>query len=173
MTTISRPEAFDFFGPRTLTGPELKPGDPAPDFRLVNTHHQPVTLDSYAGKPLLISVVPSLDTGVCNKQTMRFEDEAAALKNHAYFITVSADLPFAQARWCGFNSAEHIETLSDHRDMSFGAAYGTLVADFRIESRAVFIIDREGIIRYAEYVPNAGQEPDYNKALTTLSAILG
>ncbi|EFO80564.1 redoxin domain-containing protein [Oscillochloris trichoides DG-6] len=171
--TSERAAAFDFFGPRSLTGPELKPGDVAPDFALINNKLETVTKATYAGKPLLISVVPSLDTGVCSKQTVRFNEEAAQLAEQANFVTVSADLPFAQIRWCGSNNADAVQALSDHRDMSFGAAYGTLLGDFRIESRAVFVVDAAGTISYVEYVPVAGQEPDYDKALAALKALLG
>lgn len=170
--TIERPDAFVFFGPQTVVGPELKPGDKAPDFTLINSKMHQVTLGDFAGKPLLISVVPSLDTGVCSKQTTRFNEEAARLTGQANFITVSADLPFAQARWCGANNADAIQTLSDHRDMSFGAAYGTYVPAYRIEQRAVFVIDRNGVIRYSEYVPVAGQEPNYDAALEVLKSLL-
>ncbi|NTW97605.1 MAG: thiol peroxidase [Oscillochloris sp.] len=171
--TIERAEAFNFFGPRTLTGPELKPGDAAPDFSLISNKLETVTKATYVGKPLLISVVPSLDTGVCSKQTARFNEEAAGLKSQASFVTVSADLPFAQARWCGSNNADDVQTLSDHRDMSFGAAYGTLVGDLRIDSRAVFVVDAAGVIQYAEYVPVGGQEPDYDLALAALKQVIG
>ncbi len=171
--TTERAAAFDLFGPRTLTGPELKPGDVAPDFVLITNALETVTKATYVGKPLLISVVPSLDTGVCNKQTIRFNEEAAALKDQASFLTVSADLPFAQSRWCGSNNADHVKTLSDHRDMNFGAAYGTLIGDFRIESRAVFVVDAGGVVRYSEYVPAAGQEPNYDSALAALKTVIG
>ncbi len=167
-----RPNAFDFFGPRTLAGPELTSGSQAPDFALLTNRFKTVSLADFAGKPLVISVVPSLDTGVCTKQSLRFNQEAATLAEKAGFVTVSADLPFAQARWCGSNDVSHMQTLSDHRDMSFGAAYGTYVPDFRIESRAVFVVDAEGVIRYAEYVPTAGQEPNYDAALESLRAAL-
>jgi thioredoxin-dependent peroxiredoxin len=170
--TAERPEAFNFFGLRSLFGPALQPGDSAPDFTLIDNKFQPQTLKDFAGKPLLISVVPSLDTGVCTKQTVRFNTEAAALSEQVHFITVSADLPFAQARWCGSNNIEVMKTLSDHRDMKFAEAYGTYVKDFRIESRAVFVVDGEGVIRFAEYVPTAGQEPDYNAALSALKNTL-
>ncbi len=170
---IERAAAFDFLGPRTLLGPELKAGDQAPDATLVNHKLKPVTLSEFVGKPLLISVVPSLDTGVCSKQTVRFNQEAVALADHATFITVSADLPFSQTRWCGTNSTDQILVLSDHREMNFGASYGTYVADLRIESRAVFVVDAERIIRYVEYVPVAGHEPDYDAALAALKALLG
>jgi thioredoxin-dependent peroxiredoxin len=170
--TTERPGAFDFFGPRALTGPELQPGDSAPDFALINNRFQTVTRAQFAGKPLVISVVPSLDTGVCTKQTVRFNQAAAELADRAAFVAVSADLPFAQSRWCSSNGAEHVVVLSDHREMSFGASYGTLVGDWRIESRAVFVVDGEGVVRYAEYVPSAGNEPDYEAALAALHEAL-
>lgn len=171
--TAERENAFEFFGPRTLTGPELKAGDAAPDFSLLNNKFASVTRADFAGKPLLLSVVPSLDTGLCSKQTMRFNDEAAGLADQANFVTVSADLPFAQTRWCGSNNVSQVQTMSDHRDMSFGAAYGTLVRDFRIESRAVFVLDADGVVRYAEYVPHIGEEPNYDAALATLRELVG
>jgi len=170
--TAERANAFNFFGMRALTGPELKPGDQAPDFDLIDNKFEHVTMAAFTGRPLVISVVPSLDTGVCTRQTVRFNEEAAALADRAGFVTVSADLPFAQARWCGHNNATHMRTLSDYREMAFGRAYGTLVGDFRIESRAVFVVDADGAIRYAEYVPNAGLEPNYNAALEALKAVL-
>lgn len=171
--TVERANAFNFFGPQALIGPELKPGDPAPDFSVINNKFEQVTKTSFAGRPLLISVVPSLDTGICTKQTVRFNEEAAALAERgAAFVTVSADLPFAQARWCGHNNATHMQTLSDHREMSFGRAFGTLVGSFRIDSRAVFVLDAEGVVRYAEYLPTAGQEPDYEAAIAALKATL-
>ncbi|NTU78227.1 MAG: thiol peroxidase [Chloroflexales bacterium] len=170
---IERANAFDFYGPRSLVGPALKAGDHAPDFALVDSRLKMVTMATFSGKPLLISVVPSLDTGVCSKQTLHFNEQAAALAERAGFVTVSADLPWAQARWCGSNNASHMQTLSDHRELSFGQSYGTYVRDFRIESRAVFVLDAEGVIRYAEYVPTAGQEPDYSAALAALRAAIG
>ncbi len=171
--TVERPEAFDFLGPKTLIGPELKVGDTAPDFTLLNAKLKPVRKSDLAGKPMLISVVPSLDTSVCSKQTVRFNQAAATLGERVHFITVSADLPFAQARWCGANDVTSVQTLSDHRDMSFGDAYGTHIKEARVESRAVFVVDADGIIRYAEYVPTAGQEPNYDAALDVLQQLLG
>ena len=122
---------------------------------------------------MLISVVPSLDTSVCSKQTVRFNQEAAALGDRVHFLTVSADLPFAQARWCGANEVTAVQTLSDHRDMSFGDAYGTHIKEVRVESRAVFVVDAAGVIQYAEYVPAAGQEPNYETVLNVLQQLLG
>ncbi len=170
---VERAEAFDFLGPKTLIGPELKVGDVAPDFTLLNAKLKPVTKSDLAGKPMLISVVPSLDTGVCSKQTVRFNQEAATLGDRAHFLTVSADLPFAQARWCGANEVKAVQTLSDHLDMSFGDAYGTHIKEARFESRAVFVVDAAGVIQYAEYVPTAGQEPNYEAALNVLQQLLG
>lgn len=166
--TQERERVFDFRGPRTLVGPELKPGDQAPAFQLINGKMQEVSSAEFAGKPLLISVVPSLDTRVCPMQTRRFNQEASKFGDRAALITVSADLPFAQARWCGAEGVENIQVLSDHREMSFGAAYGTYVKDLRIESRAVFVVDAGGVIRYAEYVSVAGTHPDYDTALAAL-----
>lgn len=166
-----RAGAFDFRGPRTLVGPELKPGDRAPQFTLVDNNLQEVTLDDFTGKPVVLSAVPSLETSVCSAQTRRFEQEAAALGDTVAFVTVSADLPFAQARWCSAENATNVRTLSDHRDMSFGAAYGTYVKELRIESRAVFVVDAEGTIRYAEYVPSGGQQPNYDAVMATIKEI--
>lgn len=170
--TLERPAAFDFFGPRTLVGPELRPGDKAPDFSLSKSIRDTLSLRDFAGTPLLISVVPSLDTRVCSLQTRRFNQEAAAMSGVAAIVTVSADLPFAQARWCGAEGVDALQTLSDHRDMNFAQAYGTYVPDFRIESRAVFVVAPDGTIRHAEYVPSAGQEPDYEAALAVLKALV-
>lgn len=170
--TTERPAAFDFLGPRTLIGPELKAGDPAPDFVLLNNKLEDVRRSDLAGKPMLISVVPSLDTSVCSMQTARFDQEAANFGTALNVVTVSADLPFAQARWCGDHNATNSMVLSDHREMSFGEAYGTLVAGLRIESRAVFVVDKEGVIRYAEYVPVAGNHPDYVAALEALQSVV-
>lgn len=170
--SVERAAAFEFFGPQTLVGPELKPGDTAPDFTLLKGPRDTVSMRDFAGKPLLISVVPSLDTGVCSRQTKQFNEAAAAMSDQAAIITVSADLPFAQARFCGAEGVDALQTLSDHREMSFGQAYGTFVPAFRIESRAVFVVDKDGTVRYAEYVPNIGHEPNYEAALSALKAVL-
>lgn len=169
---IERPDAFNFYGPRTLVGPSLQIGDAAPNFQLIDPKFQSFTLADFAGKPLVLSVVPALDTGVCTKQTVRFNAEAAALTGHVNFVTVSADLPFTQTRWCGSNGAEQVMTLSDHREMSFAQAYGTYLRDFRLESRAVFVIDSSGVIRHVEYVPTAGQEPDYDAVMEVVRTLI-
>jgi thiol peroxidase len=163
-----RPNAFNFRGPKTLVGPELKAGDTAPAFTLIDGKGQQVSSDAFKGKPMLISVVPSVDTGVCSLQTRRFDQEAASLGDAITVLGVSADLPFAQARWCGAEGAENIRVLSDHRDMSFGQAFGTYVKELRIESRAVFVVDKDGVIRYAEYVPVVGNQPNYDAAIAAV-----
>lgn len=161
-----RPNAFNFSGPRTLIGPELKPGDKAPPFTLIKGRGEKVSSETFAGKPLIISVIPSVDTSVCSIQTRRFDTEAAKLGDAISVLGVSADLPFALGRWCGVEDVTNMQVLSDHFDMSFGDAYGTHVKELRIESRAVFVVDANGIIRYAEYVPTSGEQPHYDAALT-------
>lgn len=169
--TIERPNAFDFGGPKTLVGPELKPGDKAPAFALVKGNAR-VTSEQLAGKPLVISVIPSIDTGVCSRQTRHFNEAAAALGDAVNILTVSADLPFAQGRWCGAEGIDKIIMASDHMDMSFGAAYGTYVKEIRIDSRAVFVVDAEGVVRHVEYVPVGGQEPNYDAALSVVKSLI-
>jgi thiol peroxidase len=165
-----RPNAFDFWGPKTLVGPELKPGDKAPAFRL-SKGKEAISSEQFAGKPLVISVIPSIDTRVCSIQTRRFNESAAALGDAANILTVSADLPFAQARWCGAEGIDRLIMGSDYQDMNFGDAYGTHIKEIRLESRAVFVVDKDGIIRYAEYVPVSGREPDYDAALAALKEL--
>jgi len=125
----------------------------------------------FAGKPLVISVIPSIDTGVCSRQTRRFNEEAAALGDKVNILTVSADLPFAQARWCGAEGIGKVVMGSDYVDMNFGSSYGTYIKDLRWESRAVFVVDANGIIRHVEYVPVSGQEPNYDATLAALQEL--
>lgn len=170
---MERPNAVTFLSnPLTLVGKELKPGDQAPDATLVKQDLSTVNLSDYFGKVLLISVVPSLDTGVCSAQTKRFNEEASRLPDAVRVLTVSMDLPFAQKRFCGAENIDKIEVLSDHREASFGQAYGTLVKELRIESRAVFVIDPQGVIRYVEYVPEITNHPNYDAALQAVRALL-
>jgi thiol peroxidase len=158
--------------PLTLIGAELKPGDPAPDATLVTQDLQTVHLKDYFGKVLLISVVPSLDTGVCSAQTRRFNEEASRLPEGVRVLTVSMDLPFAQKRFRGEADINRIEVLSDHRDAAFGQAYGTLVKELRLNARAVFVIDPAGIIRYVEYVPEITEHPNYEASLNAVRSLL-
>lgn len=166
---IEREGEVTFKGqPLTVIGPRLKVGDPAPDFELLANDLSEASLKDHAGKVCLINVVPSLDTSICDIQTRRFSEEIGKLGDEVVGITVSADLPFAQKRWCGAAGIENMQTLSDHRDMSFGKAYGTYLKELRLEQRAIFIVDRAGTVRYVEYVPEVAQHPEYEMALETL-----
>ena len=151
--------------PLTLIGPELKAGDAAPDFSVIDSSLKPVTLKDTGRSVRIISVVPSLDTPVCDAQTKRFNEEAAKLPD-VEILTVSMDLPFAQKRWCGAFGVDKVKMLSDHREASFGSNYGTLIKDLRIESRAIFVIDEHNQIRHAEYVKEVADFPNYEAALT-------
>ena len=150
--------------PLTLIGPELKPGDAAPDFDLVDNSMKPVKLSDTAGHVRIVSVVPSLDTPVCDAQTKRFNEAAASLPG-VDILTVSMDLPFAQKRWCGAFAVDKVKMLSDHKDGSFGSSYGTLIKELRLESRAIFVIDRNNRVCHAEYVKEVADHPDYEAAL--------
>ena len=162
---MERPGAITLRGnPFTLIGPELKPGDSAPDFSLVDNALKPVTLKDTAGHVRIVSVVPSLDTPVCDAQTKRFNEAAASLPG-INILTVSMDLPFAQKRWCGAFAVDNLKMLSDHKDASFGSNYGTLIKELRIESRAIFVIDRNNRVSYAEYVKEVADHPNYEAAL--------
>ena len=150
--------------PFSLTGPELKAGDLAPDFDLMDSSLKSVKLGDTGPGVRIFSVVPSLDTPVCDAQTKRFEDEAVGLGGVNIF-TVSMDLPFAQKRWCSSFGVSHVAMLSDHKDASFGENYGTLIPDMRIESRAIFVVDATNTVCYVEYVKEVGSHPDYEAAL--------
>jgi thiol peroxidase len=150
--------------PMTLIGPELKPGDAAPDFTAVDGALKSVKLADTGSKTRIFSVVPSLDTPVCDAQTKRFDEEAAKLENVDIY-TVSMDLPFAQRRFADTFAMDHIKMISDHRDASFGAAWGTLIKDLRIHSRAIFVVSPDNKIKYVEYVPNVSDFPNYDAAL--------
>jgi thiol peroxidase len=167
---MERPGATTMKGnPLTLLGPELKPGDPAPDFQVVDPTLSVVDLAKTGNKVRIISVVPSLDTPVCDLQTKRFNEEAGRLSN-VDVLTVSMDLPFAQKRWCGAFGVENVKMLSDHRDASFGLAYGTLIKDLRLECRAIFVLDAQNVIRHAEYVKEVADHPNYEAALAAAKA---
>jgi thiol peroxidase len=151
--------------PLTLEGNPVKPGDPAPEFQALDNELQPVSLSSYRGKVVVLASVPSLDTPVCDMETRRFNEEAGNLSDEIVVLTISMDLPFAQKRWCGAAGVDRVTTLSDHRDASFGKAYGVLIQELRLLARAVFVVDREGVVQYAQLVPEIGEEPDYEAVL--------
>ena len=171
MSEQERKGAATFKGnPLTLVGPELKAGDKAPSFQVLGGDLSPVTLETFKGKTKLISVVPSLDTPVCDMQTKRFNEEASKFPSDVVVLTVSTDLPFAQSRWCGAAHADKIKCLSDHRDTSFGKAYGVLIKELRLLARSIFVIGPDDKIKYVEYVKEVTQHPNYEKALGSLSA---
>lgn len=167
---MERANAFQFKGNATLVGPELKVGDKAPAFTAAANDWTTVESSAYNGKVRIISSVPSLDTGVCSTQTARFNQAAIEMGENVVVLTISADLPPAQKRWCGANGADRVITLSDYRDRSFAPAYGTFVKEWAICSRAVFVVDSSDTIVYVEYVPAAGQEPNYDAALEAARA---
>jgi thioredoxin-dependent peroxiredoxin len=172
MAKIERPNGTTLQGkPLTLVGPELKAGDAAPDFEAVDLGLQPVTLAKTGNNVRIFSVVPSLDTPVCDAQTKHFEDAAAKLEGMDIY-TVSMDLPFAQKRWCSAFGVDRIKMLSDHKNASFGENYGTLIKDLRIESRAIFVVDKTNRIKHAEYVKEVGDFPNYEAALNAAKSAL-
>jgi len=158
--------------PLTLAGPELKPGEPAPDFTCVDNDLKPVRLGDTGSGVRIFSVVPSLDTPVCDAQTRRFNEEAARLPQVSIY-TISMDLPFAQRRWCGAFGIDQVKMLSDHVDASFGNAYGTLIQELRLESRAIFVVDQKNTIRHAQYVKEVTDFPDYDAALAEARSLAG
>ena len=158
--------------PLTVLGPELKPGEKAPDFKAVDDSLKAVDLAGTGSGVRIFSVVPSLDTPVCDAQTKRFNEEAGKLPDVKIY-TFSMDLPFAQKRWCGAFGVDHVKMVSDHRDGSFGQAYGTLIKDLRIMSRAIFVIDKSNVIRYVQYVKEVGDHPDYEAALSAARTAAG
>lgn len=169
---MERQGATTFKGsPLTLVGPELKAGEKAPDFEVTDVTLQPVTLDKTAGHVRIFSVVPSLDTPVCDMQTKRFNEEASKQPGIRMY-NISMDLPFAQKRWCGAFGIDNITMLSDHRNASFGEKYGTLIKEWRVESRAVFVVDKDNTLKYVEYVKEVGDHPDYEAALATAKSLV-
>jgi len=157
--------------PHPVEGEALHVGEFAPGFTLVDNSLSTKTLADFGKKIKLISVVPSLDTGICDQQTRRFNEEIAKIPN-AVVITVSVDLPFAQARWCGSAGLEGVVTLSDHRDVSFGRAYGVLITDLRLLARAVFVLDEDNKITYIEYLDEIKKHPDYEAALDAVRSLV-
>jgi thioredoxin-dependent peroxiredoxin len=169
---IERSEAVTFQGnPLTLVGKEIAMGSTAPDATLLSNELKPVKLSDHRGKVVVISSVPSLDTPVCDMQTRRFNSEAANMGDDVVILAVSMDLPFAQARWCGAAGVEQVTTLSDHKEAAFGEAYGLLIKELRLLSRAVLVLDREGGVRYYQLVKEVTDEPDYDAALEAVRSL--
>lgn len=158
--------------PVTLLGKEVAVGDIAPDFTVLSNELSPVSLSNSKGKIRLISVVPSIDTGVCSAQTRKFNEEAAAFGDQVQILTISVDLPFAQARWCAAEGIDNVQTLSDHRDLSFGEAYGTVIKELRLLTRSIFVIDPNNKVTYVEYVSENTNHPNYEKAIEAVKQLI-
>lgn len=149
----------------TLAGRETKVNDKAVDFTVININLSPVKLSDYNNKVKILSVFPSIDTGVCSKQNHRFNEEAGKLSNDVVILAISNDLPFALNRFCGAEGINNLITLSDHKDLDFALKYGFLIEELRLLARGVIVIDKQNIVRYVEYVPEVTTEPDYDSAL--------
>lgn len=158
-------------GPLTLMGSAPVLGSAAPDFTALANDLSPVTLSSMKGKVVILTSVPSLDTPVCDLETRRFNEEAGKLPG-VKVVTLSMDLPFAQKRWCGAAGVTNVQTLSDHRDASFGYAYGMLIKELRLLARSVIVVDKQGVIRYIQVVPEVTHEPDYAAALEAARKVM-
>lgn len=158
--------------PITLAGPQLSVGDQAPDFKLNKSLVDVASLADYAGKVKLISVVPSLDTGVCDAQTRRFNEEAANLGDNVAILTVSVDLPMAQARWCGAAGVDKVVTLSDYKTREFGASYGVLIKELQLLMRSIFVVDGDNNIQYVEYLDEMTSHPNYEQAIEAVKKLV-
>jgi thiol peroxidase len=157
--------------PLTLVGNEVKVGEKAPDFMVLDNDLTPVQFSSYRGKVCILSSVPSLDTPVCDTETRKFNEEATRLGTDILILTISMDLPFAQKRWCAAAGVDKVKTLSDHRDASFGTSFGVLIKDLRLLARAVFLVDRQGTLQYIQFVKELTKEPDYDAILSALKKL--
>lgn len=157
--------------PMTLLGNGVEVDDKAPDFVALDNDMNQVSLSDFQGKPLVILSVASLDTSVCDIETRRFNQEASSLSRDIAILTISMDLPFAQKRWCGQAGLDKVKTLSDHRDASFGQAYGVLIKELRLLARAVYVVDRDGTIAYVELVNEVSHEPNYDAALRAIKGL--
>jgi len=157
--------------PLTLVGREVKVGDKAPDFELLDNDLKPVRRSAFDGKVAVLVTVPSLDTPVCDIETRKFNETAAGLGDDVVVLTVSMDLPFAQKRWCGAAGVKNVQTLSDHREAAFGTAYGVLIKELRLLARAIFVVDRKGIVRYVQLVGEVTHEPNYDAVLAAVEKL--
>ncbi|MFA4875438.1 MAG: thiol peroxidase [bacterium] len=168
-----RKGAVTFQGnPLTLVGDEVKVGERAPDAELLDNALAPVKLSSFRGRIAIVTSVPSLDTPVCDMETRRFNQEAGKLGQDVVVLAVSMDLPFAQKRWCAAAGVEWVRTLSDHRSAGFGTAFGVLIKELRLLARSVFILDREGIVRYAQHVKEITNEPNYDEVFSAAKGLV-
>ncbi len=160
-----------FGNPLTLLGEEIQVGQVAPEFVALDPNLNPVSFSSFKGKICVLSSVPSLDTPVCDTETRKFNEAAGRLGKETVILTLSMDLPFAQKRWCAAAGVSHVQTLSDHRDASFGTTYGVLIKELRLLARAIFLVDRKGVVRYIQLVKEVTQEPDYEEVFNHLKKL--
>jgi thiol peroxidase len=158
--------------PLTLLGKEINIDEPAPDFEVLANDLSAVKLSSFRSKVCIISSVPSLDTPVCDTMTRRFNEEAGSFGDEVVVLTISMDLPFAQKRWCGAAGVKNVQTFSDHRDASFANTFGVLIKELRLLARAVFVIDKDGIVRYTQIVNELTNEPDYEAVLKAVKGVV-
>ena len=158
--------------PLTLLGPELKVGEKAPDFTVIDKGMLEVSLGDFVNTAKLISTTPSLDTAVCDAQARRFNEEAAKLGDGIAIINVSMDLPFAISRFCSTASIDRIKTFSDYRHASLGVAFGILIKELRLLTRSIFLLDKDNVIKYIEIVPEMSHAVDFDKALAAARDLL-
>jgi thiol peroxidase len=159
--------------PLTLLGKELKVGEKAPEFTVLDNDMKAVSLADFSGKTVIISAGPSLDTPVCDLETRRFNEEASKLGENIVILTISMDLPFAQKRWCSAHGITQVKVLSDHREASFGIAYGVLIKELRLLARTIFVVDEKGIVTYIQRVPDITNEPNYDEVLSAAKKAAG
>ena len=171
MTEIKNKVTFKG-NPITLTGNEVKAGQTAPDFTVLSPELKEVKLSDYKGKVVVIAVFPSVDTGVCALQLTRFNKEAANFSDNVQLLSISVDLPFALGRYCADKGIKNALTTSDHRDLDFGHKYGFVIKELRLLARGVVIVDKDGIIKYVEYVPEISEHPNYEKALEVIKELV-
>ena len=158
--------------PVTLLGKETKVKDKAVDFTVLNNNLEPVKLSDFEGKVKILSLFPSVDTGVCSKQNHTFNEKAGNLSEDIVILAISNDLPFALKRFCGAEGIDNLITLSDHRDLDFSSKYGFLIEELRLIARGVIVIDKDNVVKYVEYVPEIGEEPDYEPAINAAKLLV-
>ncbi len=170
---LERPNLITMKGkPLTLVGQEIKIGAPAPDFVVVGNDLSDFRFATLKGQVCVLCSVPSLDTPTCDIETRHFNEEAAKLGAQVRILTLSMDLPFAQKRWCAAAGVEQVKTYSDHREAAFGLAYGVLIKELRLLARAVFVVDRKGLVQHAQLVPELANEPDYEAVLQAVRGLI-
>lgn len=158
--------------PVTLVGTHRKAGEKAPEFVVIDQALNPVKSETFDGKVRIYSVFPSVDTSVCSLQNKRFNKEASALGDGVVIVSVSVDLPFAQKRFCAAEGIDRVHVFSDYKNLDFGKKYGFVIDELRLLARGVVVVDKQGVIRYIEYVPEIGHEPDYEKTLDIVRKLI-